>query len=122
PRGRRPLLRDALETCGRALRLWLLGQLSSMTMIGVLTALGLWLIGVPSALALGLLAALAAFVPYLGPILSALPALLIAFGQGTDALLLTAGLYIAVQQLESYVVTPLIQQRLATLPAAVTVF
>jgi predicted PurR-regulated permease PerM len=104
------------------LRLWLLGQLASMTMIGVLTALGLWAIGVPSAFALGLLAALAAFVPYLGPILSALPALLLALNEGTDTLLFTAALYIAVQQVESYVVTPLIQQRVATLPAAVTVF
>jgi predicted PurR-regulated permease PerM len=122
PRSKRALLREALEASGRALRLWLLGQLGSMTMIGLLTFLGLWLIGVPSALALGLLAALAAFVPYLGPILSAVPALLIAMNQGTDAFLLTLALYVAVQQVESYVVTPLIQQRVATLPAAVTVF
>jgi predicted PurR-regulated permease PerM len=122
PQSKRALLREALETSSRALRLWLLGQLGSMTMIGLLTALGLWLIGVPSALALGLLAALAAFVPYLGPILSAVPALLIALNEGTNAFLLTLALYVAVQQVESYVVTPLIQQRVATLPAAVTVF
>jgi predicted PurR-regulated permease PerM len=122
PQSKRALLREAFETSGRALRLWLLGQLGSMMMIGLLTALGLWLIGVPSALALGLLAALAAFVPYLGPILSAVPALLIALNEGSQEFLLTLALYVAVQQVESYVVTPLIQQRVATLPAALTVF
>lgn len=89
PQAKRPLLREALGDSGRALRLWLLGQLVSMVLIGVLTTVGLWWIGVPSAVALGPLAGLAEFIPYLGPILSAIPALLIASNEGTDVFLLT---------------------------------
>ena len=59
---------DTLDTCGRALRAWLLGQLVSMAIVGALTWLGLWLIGVPAAFALALLASLAEFVPMVGPV------------------------------------------------------
>lgn len=59
---------EALDAAGHGLRQWLKGQLVSMTAIGVLTTLGLWVLGVPSAFALGLLAGLAEFNPLVGPI------------------------------------------------------
>jgi predicted PurR-regulated permease PerM len=122
PRAKRPLVAEALNDSARALRLWLIGQLVAMTLIGVSTGIGLTLLGVPSALALGILAGLAAFVPFVGPILAAIPALLIALNEGNDVALFTLVLYIAVQQVESYVITPIVQQRVAALPAAVTLF
>ena len=70
-----------LVRCGVFLRNWLLGQLIAMVVVGTLTWAGLELLNVPSALALGLFAGLAEFVPILGPIAAAIPALIIAFSQ-----------------------------------------
>src|SRR4051812_1498432 len=70
-------LNDALDASGRALKLWLIGQIFAMVLIGVLVALAVWLIGLPSPLALGLIAGVTEFIPFVGPILGALPAVLI---------------------------------------------
>lgn len=113
---------EVLEASGKALRLWLLGQFMAMAFVGLFSGIGLWLIGVPSALALGLLTALAEFVPFIGPVFAAVPALLIAFTQGTDAALWTLMLYVAVQQIQSNVVSPLITRRLLFLPPALVMF
>ena len=122
PPSRRELAADAVDDSGRALRLWLLGQLVSMTIIGTVTGIGLWLIGVPSALTLGLLAGLLEFIAIIGPIIAAIPALLIALTQGADVALWTLGLYIMVQQLEGNIVQPMVQQRAVDLPPALLLF
>lgn len=118
----RPLADQALDDSGRALRLWLLGQLASMTIVGLITGIGLWFLGVPSALTLGLLAGLLEFVPYVGPLISALPALLLALAIGPETALWTGGLYLAVQQLEGNAIQPLVQQRAVDLPPALLLF
>ncbi|UUP18268.1 hypothetical protein NTH_02748 [Nitratireductor thuwali] len=113
---------DTFENAGRALRLWLLGQLVSMAIVGALITLGLYLIGMPSALALGLLAGLSEFVPIVGPILSAVPALLLALSEGGNMIFWVIGLYVAVQQIESNVVMPLVQRETVDLPPVLTLF
>lgn len=118
----RPQILETLGVTGSALRLWLIGQLMSMVIVGLLTGVGLWLLDVPSALALGLLAGIAEFVPYIGPILAAVPALLIAVTVDPATALWTALLYLGVQQIESNVVMPLIARRMVELPPALTVF
>ena len=118
----RELAAEALDASGRALHLWLLGRLVSMAAVGVLTWLGLILIGVPSALTLALLAALLEFVPFIGPIVAALPAVLLAFAAGPDKALWTALLFVAIQQLEGNVIEPLVQQRAVDLPPALLLF
>jgi predicted PurR-regulated permease PerM len=120
--GTRARVGDTLDACGEALRLWLLGQLVSMTVVGVLTGVGLWLIGVPAPLALALLAFLAEFVPLVGPIVAAIPALLLALTQGWTTTLWVLLLYLAVQQVESNMLTPLVQQKAVDLPPALTLF
>lgn len=122
PAARRALVAESLGATGQALRLWLLGQLVAMVVIGLLTGIGLALIGVPSALALGLIAGLADFVPVIGPIVAAVPALLIALTQGNDVVLLTLALYVVVQQIEGNLVMPLVQQRVGDLPPALLLF
>ena len=122
PRPRRRQARETLDAVGRALKAWLVGQLVAMVIVGIITGTGLALIGVPSPLALGLAAALLEFVPIVGPILAAAPALLMASTQGLDILLLTLGLYVLVQQLEGNVVTPIVLQEAVSLPPAVTIF
>ena len=77
-----PEIRETIDDAGRALGLWLVGQLLAMLIVGVLTGLGLWLIGLPSAFALGFIAGLADFIPIVGPIAAAIPGLLVASGQG----------------------------------------
>lgn len=71
PRNSRAAAAAVLDETAGALKLWLLGQLAIMVLVGTLTGLGAWLIGLPSALALGLLAGLLEFIPFLGPILTA---------------------------------------------------
>jgi predicted PurR-regulated permease PerM len=93
----------------------------SMLIVGVVTTLGLWLIGVPLALALGLLAALAEFVPNLGPLLAFAPAILLALTESTTQALAVLLLYLGVQGFESYVLTPLVEKRAVALPPALTI-
>ena len=123
PAGRsRERIAGTLDASGAALRLWLLGQLVAMAFLFVLTGLGLWAIGVPAALALALLAGLAQFVPLIGPIVAAIPALLIALSEGLQIALWTLLLYVAIQQVESNLITPLVQRQAVSLPPAVTLF
>jgi predicted PurR-regulated permease PerM len=113
---------ESLDASGHALKLWLGGQLLAMAAIGVLTGIGLWLLGVPVAPGLALVSALLDFVPIIGPIVSAVPAVLLAFTVGPEVALATLGLYLVVQQVESNVLQPLIQQRGVDLPPALLLF
>lgn len=106
-------LADALCT---ALPWWLVGRLASMAAISLLTTIGLFLMGVPLALVLGVIAGLFSFVPILGPIASAVPAGLIALQSTPDKVLWVLALYAAVQLLETNLITPNIQQRVASVP------
>lgn len=122
PRSKANDIRDALDACAAALQKWLLGTLVSMTFLAVTITLGLWALGVPAPLALGLLAGLAQFVPLIGPILAAVPAVLIAFVAGPETALWTAVLYFVASQVEANLVYPLVQQRAVSLPPALTLF
>ena len=116
-----PRARQVLNTLGTTLWWWLLGRIFSMVVVGVLTALGLWLLDVPLALTLGLLAALLDFIPNIGPIIAAIPGVLLGFLEGPTQALYVALLYLAIQQIESYLVTPLVQQQTVKLPPVVTI-
>ena len=118
----RALAAQAIEASGRALRLWLLGRMVSMAVVGLLTWIGLMIIGVPSALALGLIAALLEFVPFIGPIVAAVPAILLAFAESPQTAIWTALLFLAIQQLEGNVLEPLVQQRAVEMPPALLLF
>lgn len=122
PPQRRGLAADALSDCDRALKRWLIGQLVSMALVGFLTGLGLWLAGVPSAVALGLIAGLLEIIPYVGPILSALPGLAVALTQSPSTALWALLVYVAVQQIEGNAIMPFVQKRAVSLPPALTVF
>mgnify|MGYP006278477061 CR=1 FL=1 len=118
PREHRERAGEVMQMLGRALRWWLVGRFTSMAVVGVMTMAGLWLIGVPLPLALGFIAGGLAFVPYFGPILSAVPAVLIGLGQSPLAGLYVLLVYSGIQLLEGYVITPQIQQRAVSLPPA----
>jgi predicted PurR-regulated permease PerM len=113
--------RTLLDRLGYTLRWWMVGTISSMTIIGVLTGTGLWLIGIPLAVVLGLIAGLLEFIPNLGPILSAVPAVLLAYTQSPTLALWVIAFYIAVQSLESYLIHPLVFKNAVELPPAITI-
>lgn len=112
---------DALDAAGDALRRWLVGQLLAMTCVGLLTGVGLWMLGVPLALSLGVLAGLLDFVPYIGPVVAAVPAVLVAFMQSPITALYVALLYALVQQVEGNVIVPLAQRWAVSLPPALSI-
>lgn len=122
PPSRQAQARDTLDTIGSALKLWLLGQLFAMVLVGVLTGAGLLVLGIPSALALGFLAGILEFVPYLGPVASAVPAVALGLAESPSTALWVLGLYVLVQQIEGMLLMPLIQQRAVDLPPIVTIF
>ena len=108
-----------IDGIGEALRLWLLGQLIEMVLIGALSMLAVWMIGVPSPLALGLIAGIGEFIPYVGPLLAAIPALLVALTTSPQATLWTAVAYLIIHQIEGNIVAPLVQRRMVSIPPAV---
>lgn len=122
PAGPREPMRHAMNVSGVVLRRWLLGQFVSMATVGILTGLGVWMIGLPSPVALGLFAALAAFVPIVGPIVSVVPAVMLALQDGPMMVVWTILVYIIVQQVESNLTYPLIQRKAVDLPPALTLF
>jgi len=100
----------ALDAAGEALRKWLMGQLGAMVAVGCLTFAGLSLLGVPLAFALALIATLLEFIPFIGPILSGVPAVLVAFTVGPNEALYVVLLYLAIHQIEGNVIMPIVQK------------
>lgn len=121
PAARRPRARLIAEQCGTTLQWWLVGMFASMTIIGIATWIGLSILGVPLALVLAVLAAVFTFIPNFGPILAAVPAILLGLTQGFATALWVTGLYVAIQAVESNAITPLIQRRAVSLPPALTI-
>lgn len=121
PIERRPRFRELAGRLHHALRHWLIGQLLAMAFIGVLTGIGLVIIGVPLTLALTLLAALLNFIPNLGPIISSVPAILLALTQSWQDALWVIALYAASQNIEGYFFTPMVQKKAVNIPPALTI-
>jgi predicted PurR-regulated permease PerM len=118
----RDRIHAAIARCGTALHAWLLGQAIAMVVVGLLTWAGLSALSVSSALALALFAGLAEFVPVLGPIIAAVPALVIAFSQDPKLALWVLALFLVIQQIEGNVLQPLLQRELVSLPPAIALF
>jgi predicted PurR-regulated permease PerM len=90
-----------------------------MIAVGAMTGTTLGLMGVPLALSLGVTAGIMEFIPVIGPILAAVPAVLLAFAKGPEMAFYVALVYIAVQQIESNIITPLVQRWAVKLPPVI---
>lgn len=121
PRSQRPRARMLMLRATQTLWAWVAGQSLDMLVVGVLSGVGLWFIGVPLALALGVLAGLCNFIPYIGAIMGAVPALLLALSLGTRQTIMVAILYGVIQFFEGNVLAPVIQRHAVQMPPAVTV-
>ncbi|WP_243367546.1 AI-2E family transporter [Microvirga solisilvae] len=122
PKRHHELAEGSLDTAGQALRLWLMSQLIAMACVAVLSSLAFWIIGLPSPYALGMIAGLADFIPFLGPILGALPAVLFAFSISGETALWTILAVLAIQQIEGNVIFPLIARSVVSIPPALALF
>jgi len=118
---KRDRAREVIGQIGAELQWWLIAKLTAMVFVGGLTWLGLWLLGIGMPLTLAVLAALLTFIPNLGPIIAAVPAVLIALLDGPATAVWVVVLYIAIQTIESYLLTPLLQQQAVSLPPALTI-
>jgi predicted PurR-regulated permease PerM len=108
----KPYRRDAehlWRTLGESLSRYLGGLLVSITLQGILAGIGLWFLGIPFAALLGIWMALTAILPYIGAFLGAIPAVIIAFTLSWQHALVTALLYVVINQAEANFITPRIQ-------------
>jgi predicted PurR-regulated permease PerM len=118
PKDRRARIRETLSLVAHTLQLWLLTRFISVVVIGVLTTGGLLLMNIPLALSLGIVAAVAGFIPTFGPILALIPALLVAFTTTPAQFVGVLLLYLGIQLVDNYLITPAIQKEMLQLPPA----
>jgi predicted PurR-regulated permease PerM len=120
PPARRQRARTVLARVWSTLQGWLLGKLLTMFLVTILTGVGLMILGMPFALTLALLAGVFELVPFIGPILAAIPALLLTFAESPGRVFQIALLYLVIQQVEGNLITPLIYKRTVALPPVLT--
>ncbi|MFW6146453.1 MAG: AI-2E family transporter [Planctomycetota bacterium] len=122
PPERHDMMHKAMADLQPQLRWWLIGMLINMLTIGLTFGAGYWLIGLEFALPLALFAAVAAAVPTFGPMITLLLSVLIAAPQGWPIVAGVFVVYMVVQALESYLITPLVMHRAVRIPPIVTLF
>lgn len=120
PKSHRRRAGEVLPEAGAAMVQWMKGTAVGMVIIGVLTTIGLAAIGVPAPLALGIIAGLLEFIPYIGPALSFIPAVVVALALSPEKALYVIGLYLVIQGVESNLIIPLLMKRMVKLPPALT--
>jgi predicted PurR-regulated permease PerM len=116
----RPRMRAVMDEMGKVLRLWFVGQLFRITLMTLCTWAALYLLGLPGPFVLGLQAGLSNFIPYLGPIVAAIPIALVAMPLGGSLLIWAVVIYTIIQSIEGYVIGPLIQRQAVETPPAWT--
>jgi predicted PurR-regulated permease PerM len=121
PGPHRASVEQGLGDVGAALQLWLLTQLFSMIAMGAMISIGLWLSGVDSWAALGVLGGLSEFIPYVGPTLAMIPAIVVALAGGGSIWGVLAT-YAIVRIVQANIITPLISQRVVAIPAGLYIF
>jgi predicted PurR-regulated permease PerM len=104
----RPRIHEVIYRIYKSLAFWLLGKFIAMLVVGILSGIGLIILGVPLAFGLAVIAFLLDFVSMVGPIIAAIPAILLAFLVSPLTALWVVVIYTAIQQFESYVITPLV--------------
>lgn len=121
PRNHRKV-EGALRAAGEGLYRWLMAKLIGMLIVGVLVGIGAFALGLPAPIALGLFSGLTEFVPIIGPIIGAVLGLILAVSHGWQLVIWTLLLYTAVQQLESNVIIPKLQQEATRVAPALLLF
>ncbi|KAA9340543.1 AI-2E family transporter [Adhaeribacter soli] len=118
----RPRIGQVLDQSYDTLSNWLLSRFISMLVVGVATAIGLTLLGIPLPFVLAIIAAFLNFIPNLGPYLALIPALPLAYLEGPDKALYVFLLYTGIQTIEGYILTPMLDKKLVSMPPALLLF
>lgn len=118
PKSRRKRVGEVLDELGFTLWWWLMGQLVTMASVGTFIGIGLACLGVPLSGTLGLIAAILAFIPSLGPLISVIPAIMLGLTISPLMGVWVCLLYLGVQIIEANVITPLVQKKAISLPPA----
>lgn len=121
PQSREQRAREIVGTIEITLSRFLKGMSISMITNGTLTFIGLWFLDIPFAIPLAILAGLFAFIPNIGPFIAGTPAVLIALSQGPWQGVYVFFLYLAIQNLDGFIITPLVQQRAVDLPPVLVI-
>ena len=121
PSRNRPGADKLLRAIAATLRKWLVTQLIAMVVIGVVTTLVLLALNVRAAVPLGILAGLLEFVPTLGPILSALPAIAMGFVDSPEKALAVTIAYVGIQFIENHLLIPILMKEGIDVPPALTI-
>jgi predicted PurR-regulated permease PerM len=106
PRSRRRRMSFVLCQMAREMGGYFRGTAIAAAIIGTLTGVALWIVGLDVVIPLALLAAAGEFVPYIGPIVAAIPAIAVGLLQSPQQAITVALVYVAIQQIESYIVAP----------------
>lgn len=106
-----PYLIQKMNRVQEKMGAWLRGQLILMTIIGTITYIGLTLLGVPNALLLAIMAGLAEAIPYVGPILSAIPAVFFAYTQSSWQAVAVIIMFVIIQQSENQIIVPQVMRK-----------
>ncbi len=122
PASAEPTARAALSDVTGGLRGWMRGQGVSMVVAAAMTSLGLWLLGVPAFAGLGLIAGLLDVIPFVGPVIAAIPAVLLAFTVSPMTALWTVAMFIVIQQIQGNFLQPMIQKQAVDVPPAILLF
>jgi len=112
---------EVLSAMATVLRRWLVTQLIAMLVIGVVTTTALLILRVKAAFALGLIAGLLEFIPTIGPILSAVPAVAMGFLDSPEKAFTIAIVYIGIQFLENHLLIPLLMKGGVNAPPVLTI-
>ncbi len=107
---RRKRARDVWNAAETRLGMWVRGQLILMASIGIATSIAYTLLGLPAALLLGLIAAVAEAIPIVGPLLGAIPAILVAATVSPELALVVAVIYLVLQFVEGNVLVPIVMR------------
>lgn len=117
-----PYLIQKMHTIQRKLGSWLWGQIVLMIIIGTLAFIGLKILGVQYALLLAIIAGIGEFIPIVGPIVSAIPAVFFAFADSPIKALLVIILFIVIQQLENHIIVPKVMHKAVGLNPLIIIF
>lgn len=121
PHGSRDRAGEVLTAVAVTLRKWLRTQFIAMLVIGAVTTVALLILGIPAAIPLGILAGLFEFIPTVGPILSAVPAIIMGFIDSPEKALTVAIVYAFIQFAENHLLIPMLMKEGMDLPPALTI-
>lgn len=121
PHRNRARLREVLQRLATVLRRWLITQMIAMVVIGVVTGLAMWALGIRGAIALGVIAGILEFIPFVGPIASAVPAIAMGLLDSPEKAIWVAVAFTLIQQSEGHLLIPLLMKDSLDLPPVLTI-